>query len=172
MGSSKTERCIRGPKSALRLISSPRTKSALKPFYRWGRETRGPEKGNSRPRSPRAESRSSGQGFLHGGGSAGARSWRGNALAGATTEAGALTVLAGGIEPALHAGLLGASVSPALPLVGDGRRGSWPHARLPRHSPTPLRLSRLLPKSDGGSFPRTTSQPFKIRSRSSLSVFY
>lgn len=46
-----------------------------------------------------------------------------------------------GFESAWDAGPIAASVSPALPLVGDGRRRNWPRARLPRHSDCPQTLS-------------------------------
>lgn len=55
--------------------------------------------------------------------------------------AGALTMLARGILTAWEAGLLAASVSPALPL-GEVRQGA---KRAPAHSPIVLRLSPRSP---------------------------
>lgn len=59
--------------------------------------------------------------------------------------AGALTMLARGILTAWEAGLLAASVSPALPLGEVRRRGKGPNARL--H--TVRSLAPHPPKSDG-----------------------
>lgn len=89
--------------------------------------------------------------------------------------AGALTMLARGILTAWEAGLLAASVSPALPLGEVRRQGNGPDARL--HAVRlPLGCPRAPhpPKSDGGgSSLGAASQPFISQaSRSSLSAFY
>lgn len=152
----RIRRCIEGPRRALRLIPSPRTTSVLKPFYRWGK---------SRPREAKLPSRKQKPGprFLH---------WRwecrcafflgGQSPCGSWGRSRALTVLTG---VSSRRGML----DPLLPQfpqhyhwwgTGDDEIG---HARACRDIPTVLRLSRRLRKPDGGSFPRATSQPFKVR---------
>lgn len=138
LGSSKTERCIRGPKSALRLILSPTL--CPQTILRMGKGNPKPEKGNSRPRSLLSREQKPRSGFSHGGARAGARPWGGHSPCRGTNGVGRE------MEPALHAGLLAASVSPALPLVatGDEAVGHTRACQDPSDSPQTLLTPPLV----------------------------